>query len=208
MNNRSVKGMLIFLFILLSLYFVLQFVPGIPFTWAQKKLNLGLDLKGGMQLLLEVDFSEVNIKKADKENAVQSAIEIIRNRIDQFGVSEPSIQRIGDNRILVQLPGIQEFERARNLIGKTARLEFKLVAEQDEYEKVLTNVDTYLKKNIEKYAFLKEVQEELAMEDSDVASDILDDVADTTATEEEAVETDLLDEEDKVFTNAGRRYSI
>ncbi|MDP8232400.1 MAG: protein translocase subunit SecD [Candidatus Zophobacter franzmannii] len=201
MNNRSVKGMLIFLFILLSLYFVLQFVPGIPFTWAQKKLNLGLDLKGGMQLLLEVDFSEVNIKKADKENAVQSAIEIIRNRIDQFGVSEPSIQRIGDNRILVQLPGIQEFERARNLIGKTARLEFKLVAEQDEYEKVLTNVDTYLKKNIEKYAFLKEVQEELAMEDSDVASDILDDVADTTATEEEAVETDLLDEEDKVFTN-------
>ncbi|MBN2830409.1 MAG: protein translocase subunit SecD [Candidatus Cloacimonetes bacterium] len=200
MKNRSVKGIMIFLFILLSLYFVLQFIPGIPWSWAQKKLNLGLDLKGGMQLLLEVDFSEVNINKADKENAVQSAIEIIRNRIDQFGVSEPSIQRIGENRILVQLPGIQEFERAKNLIGKTARLEFKLVAEKDEYEKVLNDIDSYLKANIDKYSFLSELSTELAEENSDIASQILNNDADSTATENKT-ETDLLDDNNKIFSN-------
>ncbi len=213
MKNRSVRGMLIFLFILLSLYFTLQFVPGIPWGWAQKQLNLGLDLKGGMQLLLEVDFSEVKINKADKENAVQSAIEIIRNRIDQFGVTEPSIQRIGENRILVQLPGIQEFDRAKNLIGRTARLEFKLVAEQNEYEKVLTSIDEYLQKNLDKYSFLSEITEEIAKADADVASDILsDDAADSTSTTSETVETDLLDEKDKVFTNlinsGDRPYTI
>ncbi|HEX6776481.1 MAG TPA: protein translocase subunit SecD, partial [Methylomirabilota bacterium] len=53
--------------------------------------------------------------------------ETIRNRIDQFGVAEPSIQQQGDNRILVQLPGVQDPERAKSLIGKTALLEFKLV---------------------------------------------------------------------------------
>ncbi len=214
MKNRSVRGILIFLFILLSIYFTLQFVQGIPWGWAQKKLNLGLDLKGGMQLLLEVDFSEVNINKADRENAVQSAIEIIRNRIDQFGVTEPSIQRIGDNRILVQLPGIQEFDRAKNLIGRTARLEFKLVAEQDEYEKVLTSIDDYLKKNIEKYSFLSEITEDLAVADSNIASDILkdDSAATNDSTATETVETDLLNEKDKVFTNlinsGGRPYTI
>jgi protein-export membrane protein SecD len=200
MKNRSVKGIMIFLFILLSLYFVLQFIPGIPWSWAQKKLNLGLDLKGGMQLLLEVDFTGVSVNKADKENAIQSAIEIIRNRIDQFGVSEPSIQRIGENRILVQLPGIQEFERAKNLIGKTALLEFKLVAEQAEYEKVLKDIDTYLKQNIDKYDYLKEISSDLEAADSDIASDILNDVADSTATEEK-IETDLLDDQEKIFTN-------
>jgi len=64
-----------------------------------------------------------------KENAVQQALETIRNRVDQFGVSEPAIQVQGERRILVQLPGIEEPERAINLIGKTARLEFKVIDE-------------------------------------------------------------------------------
>jgi len=64
-----------------------------------------------------------------REWFVKQGLETIRNRVDQFGVAEPSIQQQGDNRILVQLPGVQDPERAKSLIGKTALLEFKLVNE-------------------------------------------------------------------------------
>jgi len=64
-----------------------------------------------------------------KDKSVQQALETIRNRIDQFGVSEPTIQREGINHIVVQLPGIKDPQRAIDLIGKTARLEFKMVRE-------------------------------------------------------------------------------
>ncbi len=64
-----------------------------------------------------------------KDKAVAQALETIRNRIDQFGVSEPVIQREGINHIVVQLPGIKDPKRAIELIGRTARLEFKLVDE-------------------------------------------------------------------------------
>jgi preprotein translocase subunit SecD len=62
-----------------------------------------------------------------RDDAVRQGVETIRNRVDQFGVSEPTITRQGDDRILIQLPGIQDPERAKALIGKTALLEFKLV---------------------------------------------------------------------------------
>jgi preprotein translocase subunit SecD len=63
-----------------------------------------------------------------KQFAVDQALETIRNRVDEFGVSEPTIQRTGSNGILVQLPGVQDPARAKRLIGRTAQLEFKLVA--------------------------------------------------------------------------------
>jgi len=62
-----------------------------------------------------------------KENSVDQALETIRNRIDQFGVAEPTVHRQGENEIVVQLPGVKEPDRAIDLIGKTAQLEFKLV---------------------------------------------------------------------------------
>ncbi|MDY0398206.1 MAG: protein translocase subunit SecD [Desulfuromonas thiophila] len=64
-----------------------------------------------------------------KDYAVRQALETLRNRVDQFGVSEPLLQRQSDNRILIQLPGVKDPQRAIDLLGKTARLEFKLVAE-------------------------------------------------------------------------------
>ena len=64
-----------------------------------------------------------------KDYAVRQALETLRNRVDQFGVSEPTLQRQSDNRILIQLPGVEDPERAISLLGKTARLEFKLVDE-------------------------------------------------------------------------------
>jgi len=64
-----------------------------------------------------------------KDYAVRQALETMRNRVDQFGVSEPTLQRQSDNRILIQLPGVEDPERAIALLGKTARLEFKMVDE-------------------------------------------------------------------------------
>jgi preprotein translocase subunit SecD len=64
-----------------------------------------------------------------RDNVVQQALKIIRNRIDQFGVAEPTIQKQGSSQIVVQLPGIQDPQRAKELIGRTAQLEFKLVAQ-------------------------------------------------------------------------------
>jgi protein-export membrane protein SecD len=91
-----------------------------------KILKLGLDLKGGTHLLLEVDTAklEENVKVKD---AVDRATEIIRNRIDQFGVAEPMIAKQGDKWIVVQLPGIKDPKTAKDLIGKTALLEFRIV---------------------------------------------------------------------------------
>ncbi len=69
--------------------------------------------------------------------AVEQALETIRNRIDQFGVTEPDIRPQGKNRILIQLPGIKDAERAKRLIGKTALLEFKLVDEDHSVQEAL-----------------------------------------------------------------------
>lgn len=74
-----------------------------------------------------------------KETTVDQALETIRNRIDQFGVSEPIIQRQGEQDILVQLPGIQDPERAKEIIGRTALLEFKLLDETHSVEEALRN---------------------------------------------------------------------
>lgn len=72
-----------------------------------------------------------------RELAVRQGLETIRNRVDQFGVAEPSIQQQGENRILVQLPGVQDPARAKALIGKTALLEFKMVDERTDPETAL-----------------------------------------------------------------------
>ncbi len=90
-----------------------------------KKISLGLDLKGGMHLVLKVDTSQ--IPKQDREDAVERALEVVRNRIDEFGVKEPTISRQGMDEIVLQLPGVTDRKRALDIIGRTAQLEFKLV---------------------------------------------------------------------------------
>src|SRR5216684_5716893 len=74
-----------------------------------------------------------------RTNAMDQALETIRNRIDQLGVRETTVAREGDNDILVQLPGIQDPERAKELIGKTAVLEFKLIDESHPVEDAIKN---------------------------------------------------------------------
>jgi len=108
----------------------------------KRAINLGLDLQGGMYLLLEVDKSKLSPE--EQKGAVDRALEVIRNRIDQWGVFEPSIQKAGENRILIQLPGILDRERARSLIGKTAQLEFRLVAQPKVLSQVIDLIDEKL----------------------------------------------------------------
>ncbi len=184
-----------------------------PDMWPGKKINLGLDLQGGMHLILEVETQKaveahmegvldefrtmlrkeqirhkginmvggkqisVTVKESDVDSfndllnrdfkglrsdykidnsmanflidlpdkesdylekmAVEQALETIRNRIDQFGVSEPDIRLQGENRILIQLPGISDTKRAKDLIGKTALLEFRLVDEDHDVNAAL-----------------------------------------------------------------------
>ena len=185
-----------------------------PDWWPHKTINLGLDLQGGMHLILEVDtekavaaqidrqarelrerireerirHTDIDIQEKtiqitargeddinalnslldeefrdlalisdrksngrltqtygipDKEAAriekmaTEQALETIRNRIDEFGVSEPSIRIQGEDRILVQLPGVTDTSRAKDLIGKTAQLEFRLVDEEHDVSQAL-----------------------------------------------------------------------
>jgi SecD/SecF fusion protein len=91
----------------------------------QKRINLGLDLKGGMHLVLKVETEKLD--ENAKRDAVLRAIEILRNRIDNLGVGETLIQRQGETEILVQLPGVTDRETAVAMIGRVAQLEFRLV---------------------------------------------------------------------------------
>jgi len=208
--KKGIKGrlMTIGLFLVIALFFLLPSTPiysKLPTWWGDifpdKGVQLGLDLQGGMHLILEVEVekavdtvvqrtlssisialedrevSDVSVKRegrsihlsypADKEeivtevldenfpnlssteegsgsrvlelrevekkrileNATLQALETIRNRVDEFGVSEPLIQKQGKNQMLIQLPGISDADRAIELIGKTALLEFKILNE-------------------------------------------------------------------------------
>jgi preprotein translocase subunit SecD len=89
----------------------------------------------GTNLLINGSGPDLKVRYTDlyitdlKKRTIDQSIETIRNRIDEFGVSEPSITAQGDNRILVQLPGVQDATKAKELINRTARLEFHMVAE-------------------------------------------------------------------------------
>jgi SecD/SecF fusion protein len=98
----------------------------ILFAWPlEKRINLGLDLKGGMHLILKVETDSLPAK--DRPDAVLRAMEILRNRIDSLGVGETVVQRQGENNILVQLPGVTDRETAVDMVKRVAHLEFHLV---------------------------------------------------------------------------------
>ncbi|MDO9565169.1 MAG: protein translocase subunit SecD [Candidatus Desulfaltia sp.] len=205
MKNISWKLILVIIVVIAAVIYIIPSMK--PTWWPHKKINLGLDLQGGMHLVLEVDTekalestierirleilnllkkerisflsvervngSKISVRLQGEDNsnsfeqflskefkdlrvvskstddgvlsivldlpeeetnnikklATSQALETIRNRIDQFGVSEPDIRHQGEKRILIQLPGIRDTQRAKDLIGKTALLEFKLVDE-------------------------------------------------------------------------------
>jgi preprotein translocase subunit SecD len=73
-------------------------------------------------------FSEQRVREIERE-AIQQSVETLRNRVDQFGVAEPLIQTSGENRILLQMPGISDVQKVKQVVGSVAKLEFKLVAD-------------------------------------------------------------------------------
>jgi protein-export membrane protein SecD len=156
MKKFSWRGLSIVIFICVTAFYLAPLaIPNLPEWWAQNKLKLGLDLRGGMQILLEVDTAELS--DADARGAVDQNIKIIRERIDQFGVAEPSIQKLGEKRIMVQLPGVSNFEAAEKLIKQTAMLEFKLVTPNDESKKVLDIIDMNISNNLALFPTLMEL---------------------------------------------------
>src|SRR6266550_295498 len=125
--------------------------------WAQRHLVLGLDLQGGSHILLEVDANSGKKDKLDKvrddvrrtfrdaggglirltvpqaainyriRQSVEQSIQIVERRVNELGTVEPLIQRQGNDRILVQVPGLQDPTRLKELLGKTAKLDFRMV---------------------------------------------------------------------------------
>jgi SecD/SecF fusion protein len=113
----------------------------------ERSIKLGLDLQGGMHLVLELDQSDISMAADEQEDAIDRALEIIRTRVDQFGVSEPLIQKAGDERIIVELAGVVDTARARSLVEQSAYLEFQLVKFQNEFQEVLALVDEVIVEN-------------------------------------------------------------
>ena len=214
-ESVKMRGAVALVVILIALFYLMPSLkPDLPF-FPKKKINLGLDLQGGMHLVLEVEtqkavesaverllndlketlmdkrvrfkhlkringdmisiqlpnseardafegiledyYPDLEIESSEttdgrekvclkiggkhadriKKFAVEQSLETIRNRVDQFGVSEPEIIPQSDDRILIQLPGIKEPARAKKLIGKTALLEFKLLDEEHSLDDAL-----------------------------------------------------------------------
>ena len=109
---------------------------------ASRSINFGLDLAGGTSITLEIDKSGLKDNENIKDIQEQS-LEIIRNRVDQYGLSEPQISPSGDDRILVELAGVDD-STAKALVGSTAKLEFKILAESEKFTQVVGLIDQYL----------------------------------------------------------------
>ena len=91
--------------------------------WGREAMRLGLDLQGGIHMVYQADFSD--IEPGTEGEAIDGAVAVIERRINILGVAEPMIQKQGADRILVELPGISEADKAKKLIGQTALIEFR-----------------------------------------------------------------------------------
>ena len=112
-------------------------------TVSRVPLKRGLDLQGGMHVELEVDESKAVVP--DKSKALENALKVVRNRIDEFGVSEPLVQKAGNDRIIVELPGIDDPQRAQDIVQKSAFLQFQITDKTQALEKTLPRLDALLK---------------------------------------------------------------
>ena len=106
-------------------------------------INKGLDLQGGMHLALELDQS--SRPSADPSKDIDLALTVLRKRYDQFGVREPLIQKVGTDRIVVELPGLKNPEEAKELVQKAAFLEFKIADETQAFDKAMPAMDRALR---------------------------------------------------------------
>ncbi len=116
-----------------------------PLAWQKLEsdaIKLGLDLKGGMHLVLEIDLEEIPVDARD--DAQERFVGVIRNRIDQYGISEPIIQTQGRDRVIIQLAGVTDPEAARDLVGRTAVLTYNLLKPGDVLADLVNRINRVL----------------------------------------------------------------
>jgi len=106
-----------------------------------RPIKLGLDLQGGMHVALEVDDPDHTFTDSARADHIDRAERILRTRIDEFGVEEPLIQKVGSDRLVIELPGIDDEERAKRLIQSNAFLEWKLVLPTTRIQPSLARID-------------------------------------------------------------------
>ena len=163
-------------------------------------INLGLDLQGGMHLAVEVDDPDGTLTSEARADALERTLTTIRNRIDEFGVREPTIQRVGNDRIIVELAGIDDPERAKAIVERTAFLEFKLVREDDNFRNALPRIDRGIVQELGaenlRGAAIEEAEPESQLSDilgtrpDSAVGAAGDSAGDSTATQIEGVEAD------------------
>lgn len=113
-------------------------------TETQYGLKLGLDLQGGMYLAVEIDQSGGPI--TNPEDALDRVVTILRSRVDEFGVAEPLIQKVGNSRLIVQLPGITDVARAKAIVQRSAFLEFRITDMDGQFDNALPRIDAALER--------------------------------------------------------------
>src|SRR5213593_1699080 len=106
-------------------------------------LNLGLDLQGGIHLALEVDQSKGPVP--DPAEAIHRAERVVRTRIDEFGTTEPVVQVVGNDRLIVELAGEKDPARAKGIIQRTAFLEFRITDMKNLFRDALPEIDASLR---------------------------------------------------------------
>jgi preprotein translocase subunit SecD len=106
-------------------------------------IKRGLDLQGGIYLALEIDESQGRVQ--DREDAIERALTVIRTRIDEFGVTEPDIQKVGTDRIVVQLAGIDDPGRAKQIVQRSAFLEWRITDMDERFRDALPAIDGALR---------------------------------------------------------------
>jgi len=111
-------------------------------TSREVNLKKGLDLQGGIHLALELDESRGQVP--NRADAIDRALKVIRIRIDQFGVAEPLVQKEGAGRIVVELPGISDPGRAKEIVQRSAFLEFQMTDKENLFRQALPGMDRAL----------------------------------------------------------------
>jgi len=156
MGPRNILKVLI-LIILVAVAAVYYVVP------AAKSMNLGLDLKGGVYVVMEAIEGDREITNQD----MVQLVEVIRKRVDKLGVAEPVIQRQGDDRIIVELPAVESAESALQIIGQTAKLQFadetgQILLDGTDLKNALAAMDNNTNQSVVQLTFSKDGKDKFA----------------------------------------------
>ncbi len=108
-------------------------------------IKRGLDLQGGIHMALEVNQTQGTVPNVS--DAIDRALTVVRTRIDQFGVAEPVVQKAGNDRIIVELPGVSDPKRAHDIVSQSAFLQFQIVDKTEALQKAMPHIDQLLKTN-------------------------------------------------------------